>query len=255
MVWGLGRLNRSLGPVFQQEHSLKRFPPDTDLPERRAVSRMDAALTYKLAIFDFDGTLADTFPWFASVLNDVAGRFGFRRVESESEVEMLRGLRGREIIDHLGIPWWKLPLVARHMRRLASEDVDRLHLFPGIAPMLDRVHAGGVRIAIVSSNTEANVRRVLGPEAAARVERYACGASLFGKAPRFREVLNAAKVRSHEALCIGDELRDAEAAAKIGIPFGAVSWGFTRLDALMTSSPREVFASVDEIASVLTSRR
>ena len=50
-------------------------------------------------------------------------------------------------------------------------------------------------------------------------------------------------------------MRDAEAAAKIGIPFGAVSWGFTRLDALMTCSPREVFASADEIASALTGRR
>ncbi len=215
---------------------------------------MDDALTYKLAIFDFDGTLADSFPWFASVLNDVADQFGFRRVETDAEVEMLRGLRSRQIIDHLGIPWWKLPLVARHMRRLASKDIERLHLFPGIASMLDRVHAGGVRIAIVSSNTEANVRRVLGP-AAARVERYACGASLFGKAPRFRQVLDAAKVGPHEALCIGDEMRDAEASAKIGIPFGAVSWGFTRLDALMTCAPREVFASADEIADALLGRR
>ena len=36
---------------------------------------------YKLAIFDFDGTLADSFAWFLSVINEVADRYGFRRIE------------------------------------------------------------------------------------------------------------------------------------------------------------------------------
>jgi phosphoglycolate phosphatase-like HAD superfamily hydrolase len=35
---------------------------------------------YKLAIFDFDGTLADSFPWFIGAVNDAAARFGFRGV-------------------------------------------------------------------------------------------------------------------------------------------------------------------------------
>jgi len=41
---------------------------------------------YRLAIFDFDGTLANSFPWFCTVLNEVAAKHGFRRV-NESEVD------------------------------------------------------------------------------------------------------------------------------------------------------------------------
>ena len=41
----------------------------------------------------------------------------------------------------------------------------------------------GIALAIVSSNTEANVRHVLGP-CASRFRHYACGASMFGKAKR-----------------------------------------------------------------------
>ncbi|HVJ91946.1 MAG TPA: HAD hydrolase-like protein [Labilithrix sp.] len=212
-------------------------------------------MTYRLAIFDFDGTLADTFPWFVSVLNDVADRFGFRRVETEAEVTALRGMRGQEIMKYLEVPPWKVPLIARHMRRLASQDVENIRLFPGILPMLEHLRSGGVRLAVVTSNTEENVRRVLGPDGAARFEQYACGASLFGKASRFRQVLKLARVKSTEAICIGDEMRDGEAAATVGIPFGAVSWGFSHLDALMRCSPREVFASVEEIATTLTSKR
>ena len=46
-------------------------------------------MPYSLAIFDLDGTLADSFPWFLRNVNDVADRFGFRRIE-ENDVEELR---------------------------------------------------------------------------------------------------------------------------------------------------------------------
>jgi len=46
---------------------------------------------YSLIIFDFDGTLADSFPWFLRNVNDVADRFGFRRI-AHGDVESLRRL-------------------------------------------------------------------------------------------------------------------------------------------------------------------
>ena len=45
---------------------------------------------YDLAIFDFDGTLADSAAWFRSRINQVAQRYGFRQVTDE-ELERLRG--------------------------------------------------------------------------------------------------------------------------------------------------------------------
>ena len=44
---------------------------------------------YRLVIFDFDGTLADSFPWVLRAMDDVADRFKFRRVR-EGELEELR---------------------------------------------------------------------------------------------------------------------------------------------------------------------
>jgi phosphoglycolate phosphatase len=43
----------------------------------------------RLAIFDFDGTLADSFPLVIEMMNDVADRFSFRRV-AEGELDELR---------------------------------------------------------------------------------------------------------------------------------------------------------------------
>jgi phosphoglycolate phosphatase len=86
---------------------------------------------YKLAIFDFDGTLADTFPWFLSAVNRLAKKHGFKRIE-EGELDMLRGYSARQIVEHLGVPAWKLPMIGIDMRRLMAEDIRQIRPFNGI---------------------------------------------------------------------------------------------------------------------------
>jgi phosphoglycolate phosphatase len=204
----------------------------------------------KLVIFDFDGTLADTFPWFMRIINDVADRYSFKRIEPH-EVELLRGMGATEIMAHLGVPRWKLPLIAGHMRRRKAREIGETKLFPGVEALLARLADAGVRVAIVSSNSEANVRAVMGPSLAARVAFFECGASVFGKAARFRKVLRRSGILPPEAICIGDEVRDLDAARRAGIAFGAVAWGFTRADALQVRGPNVLFTSLDEIADSL----
>ena len=51
---------------------------------------------YKLVIFDFDGTLADSARWMVEELTPLAGRFGFRQA-CEAEIEVLRGCDTRHM--------------------------------------------------------------------------------------------------------------------------------------------------------------
>ena len=44
-----------------------------------------------LAIFDFDGTIADSAEWFGNALNELARHNGFREISAEQR-EMLRGV-------------------------------------------------------------------------------------------------------------------------------------------------------------------
>lgn len=201
---------------------------------------------YRLVIFDFDGTLADSFPWFARVLNDVADRFGFRRTDA-AEREALRASGSREILHRLGVPLWRLPMIAAHMRRLKAEAAEEIPLFPGAERMLRQLAERGIALAMVSSDGEENIRRTLGP-AAACIGQYECGASIFGKTARLRRVLRRAGLPPAQAIYIGDEVRDAEAARQAGIAFGAVTWGYARPEALLAERPAQVFASLDEIA-------
>lgn len=205
---------------------------------------------YRLAIFDFDGTLADSAGWFLSQLNDLADRFGFRRV-SDEEIEMLRGRSNREIVAYLGVKAWKLPLIASHMRGLAARQADRIRLFDGAAETLWRLRKAGTRLAIVTSNAEETVRRILGPGVAASVDHYGCGASLFGKSGRLKAVVRAAGVAPAEAIAIGDESRDIDAAREAGVAAGAVAWGFARAAALASFGPDHLFGTLADIERLL----
>jgi phosphoglycolate phosphatase len=204
-------------------------------------------MKYRLVIFDMDGTLADSFPWFLTVMNTVADKYRLRRVEPE-DVETLRGYDSRRILEWLGVPRWKLPIIARHMRALKTQALHEIALFPGVDRLLAALVEKGIVLAMASSDTEDNVRTSLGTANAQLIRYYACGASLFGKAAKFKTILRQSRIPAAHAIAIADETRDVEAARQVGIAFGAVAWGYANLASLEAHAPDEVFMRIDEIA-------
>ena len=208
----------------------------------------------RLVIFDFDGTLSDSGDWFLSVIDQLARRFRFRTVRDD-EVEMLRHKSSREVIEYLGISRWKLPLIARHVRRLVGRNAHRIELFPGTPDLLERLADTGVRIALVTSNSERNVRAILGEEHAARIDYFACGSSLFGKAPKFRRVLRKMAIPAAETLAIGDETRDVDAAREVGMRAGSVLWGYAAEELLTAMRPDALFRTPKDILDYVAAHR
>jgi phosphoglycolate phosphatase len=206
-------------------------------------------MPYALVIFDLDGTLVDSFPFFMRNLNEVADRYGFRKVAAD-EVEALRHGSTSEILAKLEIPRWKLPRLARHFRQLKAEQAASIPLFPGVAEMLQALSESGLQLALVSSDSEANARRKLGP-AAALFAHYDCAAALFGKPSRFRRVLKRARIDAAQAIAIGDETRDIEAARANGMACGAVTWGYAAPKALRERQPDLVFTEIADIPRAL----
>ncbi|AQR74455.1 HAD-IA family hydrolase [Sphingomonas sp. LM7] len=212
------------------------------------------AAPIRLVIFDFDGTLSDSGDWFLSVVDQLARRFRFRTVAPD-QVEMLRHKSSREVIDFLGISRWKMPLIARHLRKLVGLNAHQIELFPGTPDLLERLADTGVKIALVTSNSEANARKILGDGHAARIDFYACGSSLFGKAPKFRRVLKKMGIPAAQALAIGDETRDVDAAREVGMRAGSVLWGYASETALGALEPDALFREPQDILDYIAAHR
>lgn len=204
-------------------------------------------MPYRLIIFDLDGTLSDSFPWFLRAARMVADRHGVKRVD---DLEALRGKDIPGVLKALAVPRRRVPFIARDLRKLKRQSLNEIALFPGVPEMLAALAGRGLTLALVSSDADANARHTLGA-CVSQFEHFACGVSLFGKARKFRSVMRAARIAPAATLAIGDEHRDAEAAKAAGIDFAAVAWGYANVEALAKCEPVKVFAEVKEIAAWL----
>lgn len=201
---------------------------------------------FKLIIFDFDGTLADSFPWFTSTINSVADKYKFKRADA-ADLDSFRGFDAGHLLKKYGVPAWKIPVIANHMRSLMAGSISQIPLFKGVSDVLHRLSSKGKLLAIVSSNSRNNVTRVLGRNDASLIRYYECGVSISGKKSKIQKLLRATGVGPEETLFIGDELRDGDAAKKTHVAFGAVSWGYNSIESLQKLSPELVFKTVGEI--------
>lgn len=206
----------------------------------------------ELVIFDFDGTLADSFPWFVGVINDVARRWRFRTIAA-GEDALLRRMRACDIFRYLQVPNWKVPMIAADMRRRMSRAIDRIALFDGVERELMRLHRGGLCLGIASSNAEANIRQVLGPTLWDLIQYSECGVGISAKHHRLKRLLRRARIAPERAVYIGDEVRDIDAACRAGIAVGAVTWGYNDASLLRACDPDLLFAQVHEISARLLS--
>ncbi|QSX78894.1 HAD hydrolase-like protein [Agrilutibacter solisilvae] len=207
-------------------------------------------MKYPLVIFDFDGTLADSFPFFLQAQQVLAQRHGFTAV-AEDRIEDLRRLGPREIMRELAVPAWKLPVVAADFIR-AMREAPPVPLFPGIADTLLHLREREVRLAILTSNSVDNVRRVLGDTLMAAIELIDGGAHMLGKQRRIARLVRRAAASgtpaaATDAIYVGDQLSDGEAARAAGVAFGAVGWGYAHADALRAAQPEEFFETVEQL--------
>jgi phosphoglycolate phosphatase len=207
---------------------------------RASAFAIDSPMTTKLAIFDFDGTLADTYPVAVDCINELALKHAFRQV-GPADLHELRQLGAIEVLQALQLPLGRVPVVLADYRRMLRRRIDEVDLFPGVLETLHTMADRDIALALVTSNAIDIVRAVVGRSLFSRFAAVECGASLFGKSVRLRRALAVTRIDRSQAMYIGDEIRDAQAARRAGIAFGAVAWGYTELQVLLRQDPREVF--------------
>lgn len=204
----------------------------------------------KLLLFDFDGTIADTFDAALTILNKLADEFGFRALQPK-DLERARDMRTRQLMKFLGIPTRKMSRIAKRGSEELHACIHSIQPLPGMPEALRELQTLGFSLGIVTSNSELNVQIFLRSHALELFDFVRSSSKLLGKARMIRKVIKRQQVPAADILFVGDETRDVEAAKKAGIRIAAVTWGYNSRRSLEALKPDFVFESPKELVSVL----
>jgi phosphoglycolate phosphatase len=128
-------------------------------------------------------------------------------------------------------------------------------LFPGILDALRALRRTGCRLGVLSSNARENILtclRACGGEGL--FEAVVGYPTLFGKARRLRRLLRTLGVDRHEAVYVGDEVRDIEAGRRAGVQVAAVTWGFNTRELLASHRPDFLVDRPEQLPNSLARR-
>jgi phosphoglycolate phosphatase len=206
----------------------------------------------KTIIFDFDGTIADSFELALEIARELAD---ISHVD-KAEIERFRQMPLAKVVRELHVPIRLVPRLIIVGRQKMHERLGEVHPFPGITETLKGLHEDGNHLLVMSSNSEQNVRAFL---RTTKLERYFDGvyggASVLNKGSALKKVIKKNKIDKSSCYYVGDEVRDIVAASKAGAEPVAVAWGYQAPEALKHYHPAALVKDPAELLAVFRSNK
>ncbi|MGB4800620.1 MAG: HAD hydrolase-like protein [Candidatus Saccharimonadales bacterium] len=203
----------------------------------------------KAVIFDFDGTIADSLAAVIKVFEDITNR---PKPFTKAEIEELQHKDLLQITLELNVQKWKIPWLIFRGRRMFKDHMRSVRVHSGIPDILADLHAHGVPLYVLSSNSRDNVQQYLRSH---HLESYFTaiygGAGLLGKARSLFRLFKQQGVDPKGSWYVGDETRDIIGAHAAGMKIISVSWGYNSRQALTDKNPDALVDTPEELAAVL----
>ncbi|HEY1606650.1 MAG TPA: phosphoglycolate phosphatase [Allosphingosinicella sp.] len=192
------------------------------------------ATSFDIIAFDLDGTLADTGPDLAAALNHALARLG-RPAVATGSVRHLVGYGARALLRR------GLAATGEAPEDLVEEgfpifiDHYRANIcvgtrpYDGVEAALDRLKTKGVRVALCTNKAEPLTFALLDALGwQKRFDAVVGGDTLPVRKPDPAPLIEAvARAGGGRAAFVGDSIVDADTARAAGLPFVAVSFGFS----------------------------
>jgi 2-phosphoglycolate phosphatase len=207
----------------------------------------------RAVLFDFDGTLADSFAAIASSVNHVRAAHGLPPL-AEPDVRQHVGRGLAHLLEHT-VPGCQQELdQARYRAHHPSVMRPLTRLLPGAAELLPALHRHGLKLGVCSNKPSAFTRELLTYLGIDHLMSVVLGPDDVKHAKPAPDMLRAAmlrlKVTAAQTLYIGDMVVDVESAALAGVPVWIVTDAQDR-EALATAGADRVLADLHQVISAL----
>lgn len=204
----------------------------------------------KTVIFDFDGTLADTFPLVFSIFQKVGKTYGLPDIK-DFEIDEYRKIGVKEIVKKFNLPLLKVVLLGLHIRFLMRRELKNIRLFDGIPELLEKLPSNGHQMLIFSSNSKSNILEVLRANGVVNIPEIYSEVSILNKARGLERIINSNGLSRDKTVYVGDEVRDYEATKAVGVEFVGVGWGYNSINGLRKAGVKKIFDETSQLQKYL----
>lgn len=194
-------------------------------------------------IFDFDGVVGNSMPVLVRIGNEHFGQYFAEPIT----LELVRAKGIRCLIDEYHVRGLKLLFLVWKARRILANV--RVGIIPGMEPLLQSLHDRGFLLQIVSTGGSTYIQNSL--IAAGCFELFARVYSDIGVFNKAKYIRRASRVSDSTSIYIGDEVRDIEAAHKVGIKCISVAWGYESRTILQKANPDYLVDTPEELLNTI----
>ncbi|MCH7567834.1 MAG: HAD-IA family hydrolase [Nanoarchaeota archaeon] len=201
----------------------------------------------KHVIFDFDGTLADTFEVIKKITMNLD-----KSEKKEVHFDDIKNISIEEMFRKYKTPLWKLPRFVRLVKKQLKGKIEtEVKPFRGLPDVLNKLNKH-YSLSILSSNSKENIEKFLERNSLKNVFQFIYSDStIFGKSTKLRKLCRKHKISKDEIIYVGDEVRDIKACKKTKITIIAVTWGYNAKEFLKKESPDYLINSPKELEKIL----
>lgn len=215
-------------------------------------------MKYKAVLLDMDGTVLDTLEDLTDAVNAAMKEFGLPPVEAKRVRAGLGNGAARlirycvpedcgEALCERVLAWYK-PYYDAHCRI-------KTRPYPGILPMMKRLKARGIRLAVISNKPDPAVKELAEAFFPGLLD-FAVGESgTVRRKPDPDAVLAAAARFGVDRECcvyVGDSEVDVMTAKNAAMDCVAVGWGFRDIDWLKACGAEKIARSAEELERLIT---
>lgn len=206
----------------------------------------------KSVIFDFDGTIADSFSRSIEIGNQLAETYGIEPV-TPAQLDRWQHMNSKEILSELDLPLLKLPLMLHHFKQAIQAEVVNFPFILGMRETILALWDQDYALGVVTSNSAANVRQFLKHQGMSHLFDFIESCPYYtGKQTTLRRIARKHQLDLDKMLYVGDETRDIDAAKKIRVKSVAVSWGFNSTQKLQSHQPDYLIDRPRELLNIVT---
>ena len=199
-------------------------------------------------LFDFDGTLADTYSMFVEAINAAATEYWFEQI-TEANYTALQAMDQRYVLRALGAPFWKRWSVGSRIKQYMYDHRDRIRLFPWVESMIKHLAVHN-ELFVISANRFDIVHTVLEAYGlSSYFTEYIGTNSFFSKARRIKTLISHHNLEPLHTRYVGDEVRDIVASNDAWIRCIAVSRWYNTKEYLANHSPYRIADTMVDLES------